>query len=130
MLSGSDLISVAVIYKKQKTFTMSLTLRTTLGCTEAVIADDGGLKQFYHVADVLSNDFKVNFSNKEDDFDTIDWEFKFKGHNMTLHYNIYNGISIFPTKTRDALNKDNKAVVELAGVLEGKLFNEGRRNIA
>ena len=41
-----------------------------------------------------------------------------------------NGITIFPTKTRDAVNKDNKAVVELAAVLEGKLFNEGRRNIA
>jgi hypothetical protein len=109
---------------------MSLTLRTTLGCTEAVIADDGGLKQFYHVADILSNDFNVNFSHKEDDFDAIDWEFRFKGHHITLHYSIYNGISIFPTKTRDALNKDNKAVIELAGILENKLFNEGRRNIA
>src|SRR5687767_1870776 len=109
---------------------MNLTLRTTLGCTEAVIADDGGLKCFYHVADILSEDLKVKFSNKEDDFDTIDWEFRFKGHNLTLHYNIYNGISIFPTKTRDALNKDNKAVVELAGVLEGKLFNPIQRNIA
>jgi hypothetical protein len=109
---------------------MSLTLRTNLGCTEAVIADDGGLKQFYHIADVLSQDFSIKFSNKEDDFDTIDWEFRFKGHNLTLHYNIYNGISIFPTKTRDALNKDNKAVVELASVLEGKLFNERHRNIA
>jgi hypothetical protein len=109
---------------------MSLTLRTNFGCTEAVIADDGGLKQFYRVANVLSQDFDVKFSNKEDDFDTIDWEFRFKGHNLTLHYSIYNGISIFPTKTRDALSKDNKAVVELAGVLEGKLFNEERRNIA
>ena len=110
---------------------MSLTLRTNLGCTEAVIADDGGLKQFYQVADILSRDFNVNFSHKEDDFDTIDWEFKFKGHSLTLHYNIYNGISIFPTKTRDALNKDNKAVVELAGVLEVKLFNQDlNRNIA
>jgi len=108
---------------------MSLTLRTTLGCTEAVISDDGGLKQFYHVADVLSQDFKISFSNKEDDFDSIDWEFRFKGHNLTLHYSIYNGISIFPTKTRDALQKDNKAVVELAGVLENKLFND-KRNIA
>lgn len=109
---------------------MSLTLRTNFGCTEAIIADDGGLKQFYRVANVLSQDFNVNFSNKEDDFDTIDWEFRFKGHNLTLHYSIYNGISIFPTKTRDALSKDNKAVVELANVLEGKLFNEDRRNIA
>ena len=109
---------------------MSLTLRTNLGCTEAVIADDGGLKQFYRIANVLSHDFDINFSNKEDDFDTIDWEFRFKGHNLTLHYSIYNGISIFPTKTRDAMSKDNKAVVELANVLEGKLFNEGQRNIA
>jgi Protein of unknown function (DUF3630) len=109
---------------------MSLTLRTNFGCTEAVIADDGGLKQFYRVANVLSQDFDVNFSNKEDDFDTIDWDFRFKGHNLTLHYSIYNGISIFPTKTRDALSKDNKAVVELANVLEGRLFNEERRNIA
>ena len=109
---------------------MSLTLRTSLGCTEAVISDDGGLKRFYQVADILSEDLKVKFNNKEDDFDTIDWEFRFKGHNLTLHYNIYNGISIFPTKTRDALNKDNKAVVELANVLELKLFNTERRNIA
>jgi hypothetical protein len=109
---------------------MSLTLRTTLGCTEAIISDDGSLKEFYHVANILSQDMNVNFSNKEDDFDTIDWEFRFKGHNITLHYSIYNGISIFPTKTKDALSKDNKAVVELAGAIEAKMFNEGQRNIA
>ncbi len=101
---------------------MSLTLRTNLGCTEAVISDDGGLKQFYHVADLLSQDFSIKFSHKEDDFDTIDWEFKFKGHYLTL--------SIFPTKTRDALNKDNKAVVELAAVLQERMFNQEQRNIA
>jgi hypothetical protein len=109
---------------------MSLTLRTTLGCTEAVIADDGGLKEFYRVANILSQDLDVNFSHKEDDFDTIDWEFRYKGHNITLHYSIYNGISIFPTKTKDALTKDNKAVVELASVIESKMFDESRRNIA
>ena len=109
---------------------MSLTLRTDFGCTEAIIDDDCGLKRFYEVANILSDDLEIRFSHKEDDFDTIDWEFRFKGHNMTLHYSIYNGISIFPTKTRDALNKDNKAVVELAGALENKLFNEAKRNIA
>jgi hypothetical protein len=109
---------------------MSLTLRTTLGCTEAILSEEGGLKEFYRAANILSQDFDVNFSNKEDDFDTIDWEFRFKGHNMTLHYSIYNGVSLFPTKTKNALSKDNKAVVELAGVLEGKLFSEGNRNIA
>src|SRR5258707_8125910 len=110
---------------------MSLTLRTTLGCTEAIIADDGSLRKFYQVADILSDDFRVHFTNKEDDFDAIDWEFKFKGHQITLHYSIYNGISLFPTKTHAAVNKDNKAVVDLANLLEVKLFNQdNRRNIA
>ncbi|HEY6503970.1 MAG TPA: hypothetical protein VIZ28_08360 [Chitinophagaceae bacterium] len=110
---------------------MGLTLRTTLGCTEAIIADDGGLKRFYQIADILTGDFRISFNHKEDDFDAIDWEFKFKGHQLTLHYSIYNGISLFPTKTRDALNKDNKAVVDLANQIEAKLFNmENRRNIA
>ena len=109
---------------------MSLTLRTTLGCTEAVIADDGGLKEFYRVANILSQDLDVNFSHIDDDFDTIDWEFRFKGHNITLHYSIYNGVSIFPTKTKDALSKDNKAVVELANVIEARMFNSGQKNIA
>jgi hypothetical protein len=108
---------------------MSLTLRTNLGCTEVVIADDGGLKQFYFAADILSQQLGIKFLNKEDDFDTIDWEFRYKGNALTLHYNIYNGITIFPTKTRDAINKDNKAVVELASLLEGKMVEE-RRNIA
>jgi hypothetical protein len=108
---------------------MSLTLRTNLGCTEVVIADDGGLKQFYHAADVLSQELGIKFLNKEDDFDTIDWEFKFKGQTLTLHYNIYTGITIFPSKTRDAMNKENKAVVELANLLDNKILAE-RRNIA
>jgi hypothetical protein len=110
---------------------MSLTLRTTLGCTEAVIIDEASLRRFYQVANILSDDFRINFTNKEDDFDAIDWEFKFKGHQLTLHYSIYNGISLFPTKTRDALNKDNKAVVDLANLIEAKLFSiESKRNIA
>ncbi|MBS1758736.1 MAG: hypothetical protein JST23_01335 [Bacteroidetes bacterium] len=109
---------------------MSLSIRTTLGCTEAVIADDGGLKEFYRLANILSLDYDVNFSHKEDDFDTIDWEFKYKNHLLTLHYSIYNGVSLFPTKTKDAGSKDNKIVVELANVLETKMFNESNRSIA
>ena len=110
---------------------MSLTLRTTLGCTEAVIDDDGGLKCFYHVADILSGDLRIKFTSKEDDFDSIDWEFSFHSHNLTLHYSIYTGVSIFPSRTRDAMKKDNRAVVELASVLEKKLLDSNfKKNIA
>lgn len=111
---------------------MSLTLRTTLGCTEAVIDGDGGLKRFYQIADILMDDLQVSFTHKEDDFDAISWDFSFNSYALTLQYSIYNGISMFPTKTRKARRRDNHAVVELANVLEGKLMNVDlqQRNIA
>ena len=110
---------------------MSLTLRTALGCTEAVIDDDGGLKRFYQIAGILSDDFEINFTNKEDDFDAISWNFALGNYKMTLHYSIYNGISIFPTKTKDARKRENSAVVELASVLLGKLMTlDMKRSIA
>jgi hypothetical protein len=102
---------------------MSLTLRTTLGCTEAVIDDDGGLKRFYQIANILTDDLKVNFVSKEDDFDAISWDFQLGHHLLTLQYSIFNGISLFPTRTKDARKRDNHAVVELANVLEGKLMS-------
>jgi hypothetical protein len=101
---------------------MSLTLRTDFGCTEAVIDDDCGLKRFYEVADILSEDLDIKFLAKLDDFDSLVWDFNYKGHTLTLHYNIYTGISIYPRKFRDAQRKDNDAVVEVAQFLETKLM--------
>jgi hypothetical protein len=39
------------------------------------------------------------------------------------------GISVYPTKVNAAMPKDNLAVVELANILDGKLFNP-MKNIA
>ena len=101
---------------------MSLTLRTDFGCTEAIIDDDCGLKRFYEVADILSDDLSIRFTQKQDDFDTLTWNFHYKGHILTLHYNIYTGISIYPFKSREAVRKDNDAVIEVARYLESKLL--------
>lgn len=109
---------------------MSLTLRTTLGCTEAVIDGDGGLKRFYQIAGILTDHLHVDFTNKEDDFDAISWDFHLKNYRLTLEYSIYNGISIFPTKTKDAHKRDNEAVVEIANVLEGKLMSADMQKFA
>ena len=108
---------------------MSLTLRTTLGCTEAVIDNNGGLKRFYQIAGILADELKIIFTNKEDDFDAISWNFNLGHHQLTLQYSIYNGISVFPTKTKDARKRDNKAVVELANVLEGKLMTKDMKQV-
>ena len=102
---------------------MSLTLRTTLGCTEAVIDGDGNLKRFYQIASILSDELKAIFTNKEDDFDAISWDFQLQKYLLTLQYSIYNGITLFPTKTTEARKRDNEAVVEVASLLEGKLMN-------
>jgi hypothetical protein len=101
---------------------MSMTLRTDFGCTEAIIDDDCGLKRFYEVANLLVDQLRIRFTNKQDDFDTVTWNFLYKGLLLTLHYNIYTGISIYPNKTSEAKRKDNDAVVEVAKFLESKLF--------
>jgi hypothetical protein len=101
---------------------MSLTLRTDFGCTEAVIDDDCGLKRFYEVANILSDDLSINFTSKMDDFDSLMWDFTYKGLALTLHYNIYTGISVYPRKFMNAVKKENEAVIEVAQFLESKLL--------
>ena len=103
---------------------MSLTLRTDFGCTEAVIDDDCGLKRFYEVASILSDDLDIQFTQKTDDFDSVMWDFLYKGHILTLHYNIYTGISIYPRKFREAPRKDNDAVVEVEKFLEKQINDQ------
>ena len=97
---------------------MDLTLRNDYGCTEAVIAENCGFDKFYKVADLLAERIKIRFTNKIDDSDTSYWDFLYRGHKLTLHYNIYDGVSIFPRNWKDALRKDNEAVAELATVLK------------
>ena len=110
---------------------MSLTLRTDFGCTEAIIDDDCGLKRFYEVANILIDDLHIRFTNKQDDFDTLTWNFQYKGHVLTLYYNIYTGISIYPWKFREAPRKDNDAVIEVAIYLENKLLvNQAKRYVS
>ena len=106
---------------------MSLTLRTDFGCTEAIIDDDCSLKRFYEVANILSDHLDIKFSRKDDDFDTVTWIFAYKGHKLTLHYNIYTGISLYPHRFRDAARKDNDAVIEVAKFLENKLPLHSRK---
>lgn len=101
---------------------MNLTLRTAFGSTEAIIDDDCGLKRFYEVARLLTQELKIQFIRKVDDFDTMTWDFNYNNHPLCLHYNIYTGISIFPQKTGATDRTENDAVVELAAFVENKLL--------
>lgn len=97
-------------------------LHTHDGFTEAVIDEDGGLKRFYQVANLLSDELRISFHQKLDDIDSLIWDFKFKGQPLSLYYNIYTGISVYPKQTAGAVLPQNKAVAELARFLESRLL--------
>ena len=92
-------------------------LKTEYGGTEAVIDDNCGISKFYLIADTLAKKLNVTFLNQVDDAETLDWDFQYKNHFLTLHYNIFNGVSILPHSTK-AMEKENKAVLEVASFLE------------
>lgn len=97
-------------------------LHTHDGFTEAVIDEDGGLKRFYEVANLLSEELRISFINKLDDFDSLIWDFRYHGQALSLHYNIYTGISLYPQQTVNAVPPQNKAVAEVARFLESHLL--------
>lgn len=97
---------------------MYLTLRNDYSAAEAVIDENCGFDKFYGIADLLSDKLQVNFTNKIDDLNTSYWDFNFRGHKLTLHYNIYNGVSIFPVRSKNATAKDDTVIQELVKELE------------
>jgi hypothetical protein len=96
-------------------------LKTNFGGTEAVIDDNCGVSKFYSIADILTDGLKVKFINQVDDADTLDWDFRYKKHFLTLHYSIFNGVSILPHNTK-GIAKENKAVIEVAKFLEKNAY--------
>lgn len=96
-------------------------LKTNYGGTEAVIDDNCGISKFYLIADTLADELHVTFLNQIDDAETLDWDFQYKNHFLTLHYNIFNGVSILPHNGK-GLEKQNNAVIEIASFLERKAY--------
>ncbi len=96
---------------------MSYHLTTKYGGTEVVIDDNCGISKFYLIADTLAEVLNVTFLNRVDDAEILDWDFKYNSHLLTLHYSIFNGVSILPNST-NAGQEDNKAVLEVAGFLK------------
>lgn len=88
---------------------MSYQLLYKTDAVEAVIDDNCGMKKFNNITNLLIKDLKVKFLNKNDDSDSVDWHFKYKGHPLTLHFNIFNGLSVSTEKRRD-----NSVVQEIA----------------
>jgi Protein of unknown function (DUF3630) len=100
---------------------MCYQLKTTNGATEAVIDDNCGISKFYAIASTLADELQVKFITQVDDADTLDWDFQYKDNFLTLHYSIFNGVSILPLQLKSA-KRDNKAVMEVASYLEKRAY--------
>ncbi len=96
-------------------------LKTHFGGTEAVIDDNCGVSKFYSIADKLIDGLNVKFINQVDDAESLAWDFRYKKHFLTLHYSIFNGVSILPHKTR-SIARENQAVLEVAAFLENNVY--------
>ena len=96
---------------------MCYQLTTHNGATEAVIDDNCGISKFYAIATTLAEDLQVKFLNQIDDAESLDWDFQYKDNFLTLHYSIFNGVSILPQHLKSA-KKDSNAVMEVANYLQ------------
>lgn len=100
---------------------MCYALKTQSGATEAVIDDNCGISKFYAIANTLAEHLQVQFMNQVDDADTLDWDFKYKDQFLTLHYNIFNGVSIYPQRLKSK-QQENQLVMEVANFLEKQAY--------
>lgn len=100
---------------------MCYSLKTRNGATEAVIDDNCSISKFYAIANTLADHLEIKFMNQVDDVDILDWDFRYKDQFLTLHYNIFNGVSIYPQQQK-SVSKKNNAVLEIAGFLDSRAF--------
>jgi hypothetical protein len=100
---------------------MGYELKTNNGCSEAVIDDNCGISKFYAIANTLAKDLKVNFLNQIDDTEILDWDFQYRGQFLTLHYSMFNGVSILPQQKKN-LSKNRNVVMEVAHFLEHRVY--------
>jgi hypothetical protein len=100
---------------------MCYELKTSNGNSEAVIDDNCGISKFYKIAETLSSDLHVTFLNQVDDADTLDWDFHYKNNLLTLHYSIFNGVSILPQQVNKNAAKNN-VVMEVAHFLQQRAY--------
>jgi hypothetical protein len=96
---------------------MMYTTRAMLNSNETVIDENCSVSKFYAIAHTLAEQLQVIFLNQVDDSETLEWDFKYKDQFLTLHYNIFEGVSILPLKIKS--NKtESKAVQEVAHFLQ------------
>jgi hypothetical protein len=91
------------------------------GWTEAIVDENCSIDKFYKIAGILHTTLDISFTDKISDTDTSYWDFIYKDKELTLHYNIYVGVSIFPKSMTNASSFDNQIILDLSKTLSDVL---------
>ena len=86
-----------------------------------MIDDNCGISKFYAIANTLAKELKVKFLNQVDDAESLDWDFQYRGQFLTLHYSIFNGVSIYPQQKKNQ-GRNGNVVMEVAHFLEHRAY--------
>lgn len=87
------------------------------GCIEAIIDSSCSSDKFYKISEILQTTLNIAFKNELSDADSVYWDFTYKKATLTLHYNTYTGISIFPKSLKNATESDTLVVLDLYQIL-------------
>jgi hypothetical protein len=93
------------------------------GWTEAIIEKNCSIDKFYKIARILHTNLDITFANKISDTDSTYWDFIYKDKELTLYYNTFVSVSIFPKSLTNATSSDNQIVLELSKTLSDYLEN-------
>jgi hypothetical protein len=104
---------------------MKLIIEKGQGWSEAVLDCNCGYDRFYKTASMMQSTFQITFTQKTDGPDSLHWDFTYLGSPLTLHYNIYLGVSLFPARLKDASVTDNNRAEELGQKVFASLLDDG-----
>lgn len=96
------------------------------GWVEVEFYDNCDYSKFEDAADILEKQFKLRFIEKLNHLDDAYWDFTYKGCELTLHFNHYCGISLFPKKFGAATAGENECAKEIGILLFDRLNNRSK----
>lgn len=70
-------------------------------------------EEFYKAAVFIENLLRVEFFNKVNDYDSFFLDFRYKSCVLTLHHNVFLGVSIYPANCWNYGLDDEKALEEI-----------------
>ena len=87
------------------------------GWTEAIIYENCSIVKFHRITGILQATLNISFRNKISDLDSKYWDFTYNKKELTIHYNVYTGVTIFPKSLTNASAAENKVVEDLTNTL-------------